>query len=119
MAGEEVQVGAEGLLDQAKMAAGSVVEGHGLDGPREVHRQVEDIPRLGLGLQKGQATQKGAQVVPAGGLDQFSRQVAQGVGRHLLRPTSVFRPAPVGQSLVAPPRADEEPASRARVLCLC
>ena len=57
VAGEEVQVGAEGLLDQAKMAAGSVVEGHGLDGPREVHRQVEDIPRLGLGLQKRQATQ--------------------------------------------------------------
>ncbi len=44
--------------------------------------------------------------------------MAQRVARHLLRPTLVFRPAPAGQPLLPSARADEEPAGRARVVCL-
>ena len=59
VAGEEVEVGAQGLLDQSEVAAGGVVGRHGGEGAGEVHRQVEDVACLGFGFQEGQVAEQG------------------------------------------------------------
>ena len=61
------------------MAAGSVVEGHGLDGPRELHRQVEDMARLGLGLEPAQVQQQIGPFIPATRRGQVVKQVGEEV----------------------------------------
>jgi hypothetical protein len=85
VAAEEVQVGAEGLLDQPQVVAGGIIEGHGLDGPGEVQRQVEDQPRLGLGLQERKILEQSRQVAPRLRLEPLPRQLIYlaGIGRPL------------------------------------
>ena len=65
VAGEELNVGAQRLGDEPQVTAGRMVGGQPLDHSGEIRHQVEDIPRLGLGLEPAQVQQQIGPFLPA------------------------------------------------------
>ena len=73
----EVQIAAEGFLQQPQSPSTGPILGHDLDGRGEVSGQLEGHAGRDLGLQEGQVGQDGFQPLPVLGGDEVIAQVLE------------------------------------------